>query len=108
MVPCVWFLVVVFARVCGISSVFVGWTFCLDLNSIQSPCRVFTSFGVLFVDIVLPVVVTEDWNIWFEFCDGGYQSHYIFMTLCDGCPTAKKDQYEWVFCKLFYLDFHIH
>ena len=39
----VWFLVVVLlTSFCGISSLFVGWAFCLDLNSNQSPCRVFT------------------------------------------------------------------
>ena len=38
----VWFLVVVVvARVCGNSSIFVGWTFFLDLYFIWSPCKVF-------------------------------------------------------------------
>ena len=60
-------------------------------------------FGVLSVDIVVPVAATEGWNIWFELCDGEYQSHYILMTLCDDCPTANKGQYEWDFCKLLYL-----
>ena len=64
--------------------------------------------GVLYVAIFLPVVATEDWGIWFQFCDGGYQSHYILMTLCDDCPTVDKGLYEWVFCKLLYLDFHLH
>ena len=88
-------------------SIFGGWTFCLDLNSIQSPWRVFT-FWSAFVDIVLPVATTEGWNIQFELCDGGYQSYYILMTLCDDCHTANKGQYEWVFCKLLYVDFHLY
>ena len=54
-------------------------------------------FGVLSVDIVFAVAAAEGWNIWFVLCDGGYQSHYILMTLCDDCLTANKGQYEWVF-----------
>ena len=65
-------------------------------------------FGVLPVDIVLPVATTEGWNIWFQLCEGGYQSHYILVTLCDDCPSVNKVQYEWVFCKLLSLDFHLH
>ena len=41
----------------------------------------YVHFGVLFVDNVLPVAATEGWNMWFELCGGGYQSHYILMTL---------------------------
>ena len=38
----VWILVVVPARVCCVASVINFWLdFCLDLNSIESPCRAF-------------------------------------------------------------------
>ena len=40
----VWFLVIaILASFCGISSLFAGGAFGLDLNSVQSPCRIFTS-----------------------------------------------------------------
>ena len=64
--------------------------------------------GVLSADIFLPVVATEGWSKWFQLCDGGYHSHYILMTLCDGYPTAGKGLYERVFCRLLYSDFHLH
>ena len=104
----VWFLVVVVTRICGISSIFVViWTFVLIFTPFR-PKQDICIFGVLFVDTVLPVATAENWNIWFDLCDGGYQLHYIWMTLCDGCPTANKGQYELVSCILLYVDFHLH
>ena len=73
-----WFLVVVvLARVSGISSIFVGWTLCLDLNSYSEPMQGIHIFGVLSVDILLPVAGTYGFSSMME-----GTNHAIFWWHC--------------------------
>ena len=58
-------------------SIFVGWTLCLDLNSYSEPMQGIHIFGVLSVDILLPVAGTYGFSSMME-----GTNHAIFWWHC--------------------------